>query len=226
MKIHDLQVRKDGEKMYAYILTGAEKKELSRKLLTENENSAAHFHFVLIETDSWNDRLSPWEAPPVFGREGFGGGGKGTLRWLMEEVIPAVEGENFGDNRRIIGGYSLAGLFSLWAFYETGLFEGAVSCSSSLWYPGWDRYMQGRSSPVGGKVYLSLGDSEERTKNQQMQKVGERTRRQLEMLKEDENISEAKLEWNPGGHFKDAEERLTKGIRWMMKAMQKRPCPE
>lgn len=31
------------------------------------------FAFMGIRTASWNDELSPWEAEPVFGRQGFGG---------------------------------------------------------------------------------------------------------------------------------------------------------
>ena len=47
----------------------------------------------------------------------------------------------------------------------------------------------------------------------------------LEMLKADSNIREAILEWNPGGHFNDADGRLIRGIRWMQEAMQNRAVP-
>lgn len=220
MKIIRTREEKKEKVKHCYIFTGASNEKLLERKLNTKVYSNAYFNIVLIEADNWNDRLSPWYAPPVFGREGFGGKGPETLKWLQDEVILSVEGTQWKENRRIIGGYSLAGLFSLWAFYETGLFEGAVSCSGSLWYPGWDKYMQGRNGPKGGRVYLSLGDTEEKTKNQQMQKVGERTRRQLEILQADRNISMATLEWNPGGHFRDAEERLAKGILWMQEAMQ------
>lgn len=226
MKVKILKPSRQGEGTYCYILAGANSEALASKTEEITNNSDAYLNIVLIETDNWNHQLSPWEAPPVFGKEGFGGEGKETLRRILEEVIPSVEGPEYRENRRVIGGYSLAGLFSLWAFYETGIFEGAISCSGSLWFPGWDRYMQERKALEGGKVYLSLGTTEEKTKNQQMQKVGERTRRQLEMLKADSNIREATLEWNPGGHFNDADGRLIRGIRWMQEAMQNKAVPE
>lgn len=225
MKVLDPDTSKQEERLYCYVLTGVNSEALVRKTEEITNNSDAYLKIVLIETDNWNHQLSPWDAPPVFGKEGFGGDGKETLRRILQEVIPSAEGPEYRKNRRVIGGYSLAGLFSLWAFYETGIFEGAISCSGSLWFPGWDKYMQGRNGPKGGKVYLSLGTTEEKTKNQQMQKVGERTRRQLEMLKADSNIREATLEWNPGGHFNDADGRLIRGIRWMQEAMQNKAVP-
>lgn len=226
MKLNCLYDQKENHAVYCYVFAGSENIALLEKKLNQKRNSDAYNKIVLIEADKWNDQLSPWRAQPVFGREGFGGKGTETLQWLQEEGIPIAEGEQWRENRRIIGGYSLAGLFSLWAFYETGLFEGAVSCSGSLWFPGWDAYMQDKCGPKGGMVYLSLGEGEEKTKNQQMRKVGERTRRQFEMLEADENICKTILEWNAGGHFRDTEERLEKGLLWMFKAMQEKAVPE
>ena len=34
--------------------------------------SAHHFLFAAIPVESWNDALSPWEAPAVWGTQGFG----------------------------------------------------------------------------------------------------------------------------------------------------------
>ncbi len=33
--------------------------------------SAHHFLFAAIPVESWNDALSPWEAPAVWGKQGF-----------------------------------------------------------------------------------------------------------------------------------------------------------
>ena len=38
----------------------------------------------------WNRELSPWEAPSVFGTEGFGTGAAGTLRFVQESFVPFV----------------------------------------------------------------------------------------------------------------------------------------
>lgn len=165
--------------------------------------------------DDWNAELSPWEAPQAFGNESFLGKGGETLSWLTGEYLPYLReryplAENF-----YTMGYSLAGLFSLWALYETELLSGCVCCSGSLWIDYWDAYVASHKLKSPSKVYLSLGGKEEKTKNPLMMKVGDRTREQEKMLLSDSNILECVLEWNKGGHFADAEERLAKGIRWI-----------
>ena len=64
-------------------------------------------------------------------------------------------------------------------------------------------------------VYLSLGGKEEKTKNKVMAAVGDRTRAQEKILREDPMVESVILEWNAGGHFADAGKRLAKGIKWM-----------
>ena len=41
------------------------------------------FYLIGIKVQSWNDDLSPWEAPAVFGKDGFGGRAGSTLDELM-----------------------------------------------------------------------------------------------------------------------------------------------
>ena len=53
--------------------------------------SAHHFLFAAIPVESWNDELSPWEAPAVWGKESFGGNAAGTLRFLTEQAIPTLK---------------------------------------------------------------------------------------------------------------------------------------
>ena len=81
---------------------------------------------VACQAEDWNRCFSPWPAPPAFGSEGFAGEGAQTLRWLTDECAPAIAAL-FGAREKLLCGYSLAGLFSLWAFYETGAFVGAAS---------------------------------------------------------------------------------------------------
>ena len=64
-------------------------------------------------------------------------------------------------------------------------------------------------------IYLSLGRKEEKTKNSVMSSVGDMTRKQYEMLKNNEHIKHTVLEWNNGGHFTNPEERTAKGIEWL-----------
>ena len=106
--------------------------------------SAHHFLFAAIPVESWNDVLSPWEAPAVWGKQGFGGKAGDTLHFLAEQVIPSLKQQfDFPENVKIIlGGYSLAGLFALWASTQTDLFYGIAAASPSVWFPGWMEFEQ------------------------------------------------------------------------------------
>ena len=66
------------------------------------------FCLITLPVTDWNNDLSPWEAPPVFGNEGFGGGAEKTFEELSEQVKTIRE--NFPDAKLYLGGYSLAGL--------------------------------------------------------------------------------------------------------------------
>ena len=67
------------------------------------------------------------------------------------------------------GGYSMAGLFSLWAAYQTDAFAGVAAASPSIWFPDFLQYMKEHDIRTES-VYLSLGDREEKTRNPVMAK--------------------------------------------------------
>ena len=62
------------------------------------------------------------------------------------------------------------------------------------------------------RIYLSLGDAEEKTRNRVMATVGDCIREQASLL-EKQGI-ETTLAWNPGNHFKDADVRTAKAFLW------------
>ena len=108
--------------------------------------------------------------------------------------------------------YSLAGLFALWAAYQTDVFAGVVAASPSIWFPGFVDYMKANDIKVKN-VYLSLGDKEEKAKNPTMATVGDCIREAYAWLNEQGvNVT---LEWNQGNHFKDADVRTAKGFTWV-----------
>ena len=118
-----------------------------------------------------------------------------------------------GNVKIILGGYSLAGLFALWASTQTKLFYGVAAASPSVWFPGWMEFEQ--QHPMQEQhVYLSLGDKEEHTKNAVMAAVGDNIRTLHSRLIE--RGADCALEWNSGGHFKNADLRTAKAFRWAM----------
>ena len=177
--------------------------------------SAHHFLFAAVPVESWNDALSPWESPAVWGKQGFGGKAADTLHFLTEQVIPTLK-QRFAlpENVKIIlGGYSLAGLFALWASTQTDLFYGVAAASPSVWFPDWMEFEQQR--PIQTQhIYLSLGDKEEHTKNAVMAVVGDNIRTLHSQLIA--RAADCTFEWNSGGHFKDTDLRTAKAFRWVM----------
>ena len=169
------------------------------------------FNLVTFRINDWNKELTPWTAPPVFGREPFGEGATETLGYVTNELLPFLNSRGMNARRMLLGGYSLAGLFALWTGYQTDIFEGVVAASPSVWYPGWiDKATDNR--PLTQCVYLSLGDKEEKTKNPVMAQIGNTIRKQHKLL-----LAQAVntiLEWNPGNHFVDFEKRMAKGFAW------------
>ena len=218
MQIGNKPCRIYGEPHAEYLLlqmTGEHELQSMDHEVTVIAQSAHHFLFAAIPVKSWNDELSPWEAPAVWGKESFGGKAGDTLRFLTEQVIPTLEQRfHLPENVKIIlGGYSLAGLFALWASTQTDLFYGVAAASPSVWFPDWMEFEQQR--PIQTQhIYLSLGDKEERTKNIVMAVAGDNIRTLHSQLIA--RGADCTLEWNSGGHFKDADLRTAKAFRWTM----------
>ena len=127
--------------------------------------TALDFQMIAVKVDDWNLDLSPWKAPAVFGNEDFGEGAAS----LLEEILRLCSDES---KTYYLGGYSLAGLFSLWASYQTDRFAGIAAASPSVWFPGFLPYMKEHENQSRA-VYLSLGDKEEKTRNLVMATVGD-----------------------------------------------------
>lgn len=105
---------------------------------------------VAFQAENWNDELSPWAMAAVFGKEGFGGGAEETLIFAEKKLLPHVR-EKYGldENVRILlGGYSLAGLFSLWSGYQTKTFDAIAAASPSVWFDSWVQYAEEQISSI------------------------------------------------------------------------------
>ncbi|MCR5078544.1 MAG: hypothetical protein K6B65_01290 [Bacilli bacterium] len=116
----------------------------------------------------------------------------------------------------VLGGYSLCGLLSLYASYRSSLFPYIASCSPSLWYEGWMEFIK-EENCLAKKLYVSLGDREEKSKNKVFSKVGEVTRGYTSYLKEEGY--DVTLVYNKGGHFNDPEQRMADGFRFHLESL-------
>ena len=170
------------------------------------ELTGMDFCLTAFKVNDWNKDLSPWEAPAVFGIENFGDGAADTLKEILSLCTDK-------DKKYYIGGYSLAGLFSLWAIAQTDRFEGVAAASPSVWFPDFLEYIRERK-PLCKKIYLSLGDKEEKTRNPVMATVGDKIR-ELDSFLAQEGF-DCVLEWNEGNHFKDFDIRTAKAFASVM----------
>ena len=177
------------------------------KKLTNNKD----FLLIAFKVNNWNKDLSPYKAKAVFGKEDFGDGASNTLK----EILSVCNDLN---KTYIIGGYSLAALFAIWASYNTNIFKGVAASSPSIWFPNFINYMKDNIIKTNN-VYLSLGDQEEKTKNPIMSKVGICIKEAYELLK-DSNIN-CFFEYNKGNHFIDAGIRTAKAFAWIINQIYK-----
>ena len=194
---------------------------------------------VNVGVDLWEENFSPWCAPRVFAKgPNFGDGAQKTLDTLIDQVIPWAESElSEPPAYRVLVGYSLAGLFSLWAGVSqqvargcqpdaaapqfgasVATFQRIGAVSGSFWFPGLLDYVeqQLRRGAVGlTYAYLSLGDRESRTPNPQIMHVRENAELLASKL-ESAGIT-SMFELNRGNHFQNVEGRMQKALDWLVK---------
>lgn len=170
------------------------------------ELSGRDFHLLAVKVDWFRD-LSPWNAPAVSVNTAFGNGAPETLEKIL--ALTGKPGKQY-----VLGGYSMGGLFALWAASRTDAFSAVAAASPSVWFPGFTEYLA-ESGIRTGRVYLSLGDREEKTRNPVMATVGDNIR-EIHAWLRSRGIP-CCLEWNEGNHFRDLEMRMAKGFAWAMK---------
>ena len=168
----------------------------------QKENSK-DFHFLAIGNLNWERDLSPWPAPAL---------GKEYLDCILSEILPLAKEKINGVPEFIgIAGYSLAGLFALYALYKTDVFTRVASMSGSLWFPGIKEFCKENTMKIlPEKLYLSIGDKESKTRHPILQTMQENTE---DLLKYFKSMGiETTYEVNPGNHFQDVYLRCAKGI--------------
>ena len=199
---------------------------------------------VNVGVDLWEENFSPWYAPRVFAKgPNFGDGAQKTLDTLINQVVLWAESDlTEPPAYRALVGYSLAGLFSLWAGVSPQVARGSQlgaaapqlgsgtpsqpvatfqrigAVSGSFWFPGLLDYVDQQLS--GGVVglthaYLSLGDREARTPNPQIMHVRENAELLASKLQNAGIIST--FEINRGNHFQNVEGRMQKALDWLVK---------
>ena len=175
------------------------------------------FTLVTVSNLAWNHDMAPWDSPAAFKKgEPFIGGADNYLQLLVEEIIPRAEKELAEPPAwRGIAGYSLAGLFALYAIYQTDVFSRVGCISGSLWFPGFKEYVLSHEPKRWPDcIYFSLGDKESKTRNPVLKIVQENTE-EIQTFYQNKGIDTV-FQLNPGNHFVQGIERTIAGIQWLL----------
>ena len=158
----------------------------------------------------WEHAFTPWHAPKLFAKGADFGGGAA--------ILPAAERERgLQPQWRGLLGYSLAGLFALYAAYRSDFFQRIASVSGSLWFDGWGDFVATHTpETLPQAVYFSLGDKEAQSRNPRMAAV--QTATEAVFARWQQYACPTTLEINAGGHFDNVPQRLAQAARWLIEA--------
>ena len=168
-----------------------------------------------VELEDWTVGLMPWWDGNVSRDPEAGKHGQETLEYLLSALVPELR-KRFGPLPLILGGYSLGGLFALWASMQTDTFQAVAAASPSVWIHGWLPFAR-KHVPLAEDIYLSLGDREEQVKNQAIARVGDNLRAHYALLQEQIGPEHCTLVWEQGNHFTDNEGRLARAFAWCLR---------
>lgn len=203
---------------------------------------------VNIGVDLWEENFSPWCAPRVFAKgPNFGDGAQKTLDTLINQVIPWTESDlTEPPAYRVLVGYSLAGLFSLWAGVSqqvacgcqpgtattpqlsgpdaphvdapVATFQRIGAVSGSFWFPGLLDYVdQQLSGGAVGLTHAYLSLGDREARTPNPQIMHVRENAELLASKLENAGITSTFELNRGNHFQNVEGRMQKALDWLVK---------
>lgn len=203
---------------------------------------------VCIGVDLWEENFSPWCAPRVFAKgPNFGDGAQKTLDTLINHVIPWTESElTDPPTYRVLVGYSLAGLFSLWTGVSqqvacgcqpgtattpqlsgpgapyvdasVATFQRIGAVSGSFWFPGLLDYVdQQLRGGVVGLTHAYLSLGDREARTPNPQIMHVRENAELLASRLESAGITSIFELNRGNHFQNVEGRIQKALDWLVK---------
>ncbi len=207
---------KESDRPVVYLHTFG--REGNRVYRTLREGQSPDINLVAISNLKWDHDMTPWDCPPISKIDTpCTPGADDYLRILTQEIMPEVEKTVEGTPAwRGIAGYSLAGLFAVYAIYQTDLFSRVATMSGSLWFPGIKDYVFSHEMRIRpDAVYFSLGDKEAKTRNAFLKSVQQNTE-EIEQFYAKQGL-DTTFVLNPGGHYTGGAERTAAGIDWIIR---------
>lgn len=183
-----------------------------------NIATESHAAVVSISGMDWDNDLTPWAAPGApAGSPPFQGLAPEFLRSLTDDVIPRCEAalKVLPERRQLIG-VSLSGLFALWQWMLTPLFDDIASISGSFWYEGFTAWLRSITIPQRkGLAWFCLGDREAHTNVAAFKSVAIDTQTVIATLR-GAGIN-AHFRSVPGNHYQHLESRLALALEALSK---------
>ena len=140
-----------------------------------------------------------------------GDGAKAYLSELTEKILPEIQRRIPAPSFSILAGYSLCGLFAVYAAFTSNAFKRIVCGSGSLWYPGFLEFCKAyEPSEKIDRISFSLGDKEALSQNPVYATVKTNTL-EIQSIFQESGVTATFTEF-PGNHFFEADKRLAKGI--------------
>lgn len=170
---------------------------------------------VRVPVGSWGDDLTPWPAPALRpGEKDFGGRADETLAGLVGEV-------GLRDGSCAVCGYSLGGLFALYAFAREPRLTACACLSGSVWYEGWIDWLRANAPDCSGRyAFFSVGKKERRA-GLPFRHVEEDLAACASILRE--RGCEVDVALGPGSHMQHVAERLAAGLAALDAALRRGP---
>ena len=169
------------------------------------------FNLIAISVRDWFCDLVPWSITSPFkdGRRFVGGAGE-YLQLLTQKIIPRA-GELMAPVSWLgIAGYSLGGLFALYAFVREPRLAACACLSGSVWYEGWVDWLRENAPNCAGRyAYFSVGKKEERA-GLPFRHVEEDLAACAEILRA--HGCKVDVALGPGSHMQHVTERLAAGL--------------
>lgn len=222
----------EGRKIQIFLPSGYDLSEkYSTVYINSDEKSTAFllssfdfstFPFITILIDS-EDRLAdytPWPAPSLDTRfPDFSGKADLYLKWITDVLLPYIS-QNYSTknspNSRALVGYSLAGLFDLYALCKTEFFGTITALSPSVWYENFTEYFKENLLNTPKTVMIVGGEDEGKGKKNLLQYAG----RDILLVKTIiESRSEIQLtfELDQYGHHQNVKQRYESVFDFLVK---------
>lgn len=168
---------------------------------------------VSVPIGDWNANLTPWPAKGIYrGEPDFGGHAAQTLGQLVDVTFPAIEqAAGLAPEKRAICGYSLGGLFALYAFVRDARFAACACLSGSVWYEGWVDYLRDLEFEGEGRfAFLSIGSKEKHAAPKILHRVQDQMGECADILRAHGCTAEFVVK--PGSHMSFVQERFDAGL--------------